>query len=168
MNGVWCWLLLPQLPREKTNYMTKQLLTIQAFDIKLISTIAYQYRPRLSPRSILAFSGGYRHIYTSIVNNCIISYEMHFSWEVIHCITNATVPMTFLYVRPFYIHLHVNLFVYEPGHSISYKTACALSADTHAHPCGLISLRCGTLYKASSDGEQKLQSQSALGAQTIL
>ena len=89
-------MLLPQLSIEKTNYIIKQLLTIEVLDMTLISTTEYQYWPRLSPRSISVFSGGYHvllpnlisprsilvfsggyHIIsnTSIVNNCL-SYDV--------------------------------------------------------------------------------------------
>ena len=58
INGVWCWMLLSQLSIEKTNYIIKQLLTIEILDMTLISTI---------------FCCGYHVISnTSIVNNCII------------------------------------------------------------------------------------------------
>ena len=71
--GVWCWLLLSQLSKEKTNYMIKQLMNIEVLDMTLISTSEYQYWPRLTPRSILVFSGGYHIISnTSTVNNCIL------------------------------------------------------------------------------------------------
>ena len=73
INGVWCWLFLPQLSREKTNYIIKQLLTIEVLDMMLISSIEYQYWTRTSPQSILVFSGEYQVISnTSIVNNCIM------------------------------------------------------------------------------------------------
>ena len=76
IDGIFCWLLLPQLSREKTNFIIKQVLTIEALDMTLISTTEYQYWPRQSPRSILVFSGRYNVISnTSTVNtcNCIIS-----------------------------------------------------------------------------------------------
>ena len=38
INGVWCWPLLSQLSREKTNYIIKQLLTIEVLDMMLKST----------------------------------------------------------------------------------------------------------------------------------
>ena len=76
INGVWCWMLLPQLSKEKTNYIIKQLSTIEVLDMALISTIEYQYWPRLSPRSTLVFSSGYHGISnTSIVNNCIMASD---------------------------------------------------------------------------------------------
>ena len=43
VNGVWCWLLLPQLSREKTKYIIKQLLTIEVLIMTLISPTKYQY-----------------------------------------------------------------------------------------------------------------------------
>ena len=72
INGDWCSLLLLQLSREKTNYMIKQLLTIEVLAMTLIPSNEYQYWPRLSPQSVMVFSGGYYVISnTSIVNNCI-------------------------------------------------------------------------------------------------
>ena len=76
INEIFCWLLLPQLSTEKTNFIIKQVLTIEALDMTLISTTEYQYWPRQSPRSILVFSGRYNVISnTATVNtcNCIIS-----------------------------------------------------------------------------------------------
>ena len=35
INLVGCWLLLPQLSKEKTTYIVKQLLTIEVLDIIL-------------------------------------------------------------------------------------------------------------------------------------
>ena len=72
INGVWCWLLLPLLSGEKTNYVIKQLLTIELLDMMLISPIEYHYWHQLLPQSILVFFGGYHIIpNTSIVNNCM-------------------------------------------------------------------------------------------------
>ena len=77
ISGVWRWLLLPQLSREKTNYVIKQLLTIEVLDMTLLSTTEYQYWPRLLPWSVLVFSGGYHVIsITSIVNNNIIYFNV--------------------------------------------------------------------------------------------
>ena len=84
INGVWCWLLLWQLSREKTNCIIKQLLTIEVLDMMLISTTEYQYWPRQLPQSILVFSGGYHIISnTSIVNNCILSIAQLFSPKIV-------------------------------------------------------------------------------------
>ena len=73
LNGVWCWMLLPELSREKTNYIIQNLWNIEVLDMTLIFTTEYQYWPRLPPRSKLVFSGGYHVISnTSVVNNCIM------------------------------------------------------------------------------------------------
>ena len=60
INGIWCWLLLLQLLREKTIYIIKT-----------------------SPRSILVFSSGYYVISnTSVVNNYIIcNHCLSYTWN---------------------------------------------------------------------------------------
>ena len=73
INYVCYWILLTQLSMQMTSYVIKQLLTFEVLDMTSISTSEYQYRPRLSPRSIFVFSGGYHVLSnTSIVNNCIL------------------------------------------------------------------------------------------------
>ena len=65
--------VIATVSKRKTNYIIKQLLTIEVSDMTLISTIEYQYWHRLLPPSILVFSGGYHVISnTAIVNNCIL------------------------------------------------------------------------------------------------
>ena len=55
----------------------EQLFTIEVLDMTLIATTEYRYCPRLSPRSILVFSGGYHVISnTPVVNNCC-NYVFH-------------------------------------------------------------------------------------------
>ena len=66
------------------SYMIEQLLTIEVFDMTLISTSEYQYWPWLSLQSILVFSGGYHVVSnTSVVNNCIIVYTQVFKYDLI-------------------------------------------------------------------------------------
>ena len=57
---------------QTINYIIEQLLTIESLNMTLIATIEYEFYPRLPPRAILIFFGGYHVISNdSIVNYCI-------------------------------------------------------------------------------------------------